>query len=255
MTKLAFHRIRPPAPVFLLALGLAFVPISAFAQNYVFDSAGVYAKASAQADGVAGTGYFDSEQCAPGCTGAKLSAAGFKDTGTAIKMFADADADGTARNKTTATTDAAKGISLSISCDGHAEANTYAPNGYASSPFPYKGEDAPWFDGTNMFMAWKVNKASTLKVTGLKAETTQTVDGGQFFVVASWTITVSAQGGGVIATYTQDVNGSTFNADIPANTVVKISWTARAGAKAAFGPGPTSANVDASVSGSLTIGP
>ena len=258
MTKLTAGRARLHAPLFFLALGLAFAPISAFAQNYVFDSASVYARASAQADGVAATGYFDAEQCNPGCSGTKLSSSGFKDSGKATQTFADAKASGSSTNSTTATTNGANGVSLTIKDVGHAEAFGLAGTGYASSPFPYKGPDQPWFDGANMSMAWKVNKNSTLKVNNLKWTTSTTLNGGTGFAEASWTITVTTQCCGiVIATYDQETNGSTFNADIPANTVVKISWSATTGAKAAFDPvnGATSATADASVTGSLTIGP
>src|SRR5262252_1925130 len=115
MAKLSFHRIRPRAPGFLLALGLAFVPISVFAQNYVFDSASVYSRASCQADGVAGAAYTDAEQCNPGCNGSKLSSAGFADTFKSEKIFLNATAQGTVTNNTTATTDANNGVSLTIS--------------------------------------------------------------------------------------------------------------------------------------------
>jgi len=259
MTRLKVDRARLRAPLFVLvALVLAFVPISAFAQNYAFDSASVYARASSQADGVAGGSYTVAEQCNPGCNGGKLSSAGFKDSGLSKQIFLNATAKGTATNNTTATTDANNGVTLTISDLAHAEAFGLGNDGYASSPFPYKGPDQPWFDGATMFMAWKGNKNSTLRVNNLVGKTTLDVNGGQHFENGSWTITVTTQCCGiVIATYDQETNGSTFNADIPANTVVKISWAAQAGAKAAYDnvlQKVAWAKIDASVTGTVTIG-
>jgi len=260
MTKVTFSRPRLSAPRFLLALGLALAPISAFAQNYVFDSASVNAKATATADGVfAATNYFVAEQCAPGCNGAKLSAAGFKDTGFVVKNAPNGDAgsSATVTNNTTATTDPAKGVTLNISSLVHAQALAIANPGWAATPLPYKGPDQPWFDGTHMWMAWKVNKNSTLTVTNLTGIETPVLDGGQYFATGEWTITVTTQCCGiVIATYDEETDGNTFNAAIPANTIVTVSWSSTAGAKTAYDAvknKATSAKVDVSVTGSVTI--
>src|SRR5262249_11884352 len=158
------------------------------------------ARALASADGVGAPAYTVAEQCTPGCNGTRLSSSGFKDTGMVVKNAPNGDAGsmGSSTNSTSATTDANKGVSLSISSNGHAQALALAAGGWAASPFPYKGPDMPWFDGTNMSMAWKVNTESTLRVNNLKGVINPTINGGQFFATASWTITVTTQCCGIV---------------------------------------------------------
>ena len=244
---------------FTVPLAIVLVPGSVLGQsNYVFNSGGVTSTATSMSNGIYGKGYGVSGTCnGTTCTGG-LSPSGFKDNGhSSIDTITPSGeiaslADGTTQNATTATTGGLVHLSISSSASSLAEGN-YNP-GWASSAEIYK--PPTWHDGTGMFMAWNVYIASTLTVSNLKGSQYKVENGGTAFADAGWNITVETPSGTILATYDQQTNGTSFTAQIPANTIVTIGWHAITSAKAECGWfSAASASGSASVTGTVIIGP
>jgi hypothetical protein len=255
---------RPPrVPVsalsLLVPLLLATAPGSARGQNYRFNMASMSSTATSNADGVFGTPYNASGSCiGTSCSGG-VSASGYHDDGSSSINTVDSNgeilalAKGTSQNNTTASTADGSGINLSISTTSSALAEANYSGSWAQSPAVYK---APFRDGTSMWMSWRVNTASYLNVTNLVGSTGSNLQGGGTgWATATWLITVQLADGTIVAQYNQANSGSTFYAQIPANTIVTIGWSAFTAAKAVYGSKPSSASTMSAVVGTIAITP
>jgi hypothetical protein len=256
MTELRLRRTMAAASFASLILMVA-IPVLA-QNNYRFNMGSVSSTATSMSNGSYGAPYTNSGTCiGTSCSGG-LSGSGYHDDGSSTIDTVDgygeiiSSAKGESQNNTTASTSDSAGINLSISSVATAYATANYSGGYAQSPAVYK---MPFRDGTSMSMAWHIYIGSTLTVTNLKAFAQTNLQGGTGFATANWIITVQELNGTIVAQYTQDNSGSSFTAQIPANTIVTIGWTTQCGAKTSYNWGATSAYSMASVIGQVSITP
>lgn len=243
----------------LLVLLVAMWPARALGQNnYRFNMAGVSSMATSMSNGSYGAPYNVSGTCiGTSCTGG-LSGSGYHDDGSSTIDTLDGYgeiislAKGESQNNTTASTSDAAGINLSISSVSTSFAEANYSGGYAQSPAVYK---SPFHDGSSMWMSWHIYVGSTLTVTNLKGSASTNQQGGSAWAIATWLVTVQLLDGTIVAQYNEENSGSSFTAQIPANTLVTIGWRATTGAKAVYSWGATSAAATAVVSGQISITP